>query len=742
MWCRSEDLGHPVTFLLQDGDGVATEPVSLLDSVLHCVRDAIGKGDICEAAGRVYSPLLVYVSLLDDPCQVPSDLNDECTVIVDEWSPLHLAIILQREDVVSAILEFHWKHGPAVLEGVLSRRKMCLSAPAAPGTVANVPEPVLARGGGVGRALHRGRHEMGGAMVVFQDSPDGVGTSGGDGDGCLDAVCGSTTCEAVEWLFDSSCVTGALRPLLTRIMWEKSLSGDAANDVCGENGTNDGPSSMREGSQSTPSESHFAESAVRRLCAGVDFLYCPLPSILVDFTVMYSTCKGDMGSLMDIMGLFNGMLLPVLQGRPVHAQCGSGSVAECDVDAVLRQPPDNSADCNRTEGQQHFPNQQTARQHFFFFCAAQEHQRLAFLTMWLLSRVAVLKKYGNCESDIADAAHQLLSTKSVPVDASATSEIHSAHLFFLMQLASGDCTLEDFVDLATAVNETQPPGCMPIVFVAALVAGSVAAAFPERGPLLLSLSDKLKALQEITPQAGYSLREYASLPTRNEAERFNELWLGATPLSSMEKFTSRADMLYFALVELVLRGAEKKWSSPESPSNTESRTEAERALSVWLHMCQALFSTPVNEEGDVTYCLSTIMKSRLEEGAPPCCALYHSLYPEDAAAARATEGEGAQDQDSSHGAGDSHHGEDLEALFLQAQHNFTRVLGSVSNESKLCIYALYKQATVGDINISRPWLTDMVGRAKWDAWNKLKGLGCEAAKKQYVSKVRELFPPL
>ncbi|CCD17418.1 unnamed protein product [Trypanosoma congolense IL3000] len=205
MWCRSEDLGHPVTFLLQDGDGVATEPVALLDSVLHCVRDAIGKGDICEAAGRVYSPLLVYVSLLDDPCQVPSDLNDECTVIVDEWSPLHLAIILQREDVVSAILEFHWKHGPGVLEGVLSRRKMCLSAPAAPGTVANVPEPVPARGGGVGRVLHRGGHEMGGAMVVFQDSPDGVGTSGGDGDGCLDAVCGSTTCEAVEWLFDSSC---------------------------------------------------------------------------------------------------------------------------------------------------------------------------------------------------------------------------------------------------------------------------------------------------------------------------------------------------------------------------------------------------------------------------------------------------------------------------------------------------------------------------------------------------------
>lgn len=33
-----------------------------------------------------------------------------------------------------------------------------------------------------------------------------------------------------------------------------------------------------------------------------------------------------------------------------------------------------------------------------------------------------------------------------------------------------------------------------------------------------------------------------------------------------------------------------------------------------------------------------------------------------------------------------------------------------------------KQASVGDCNTARPGMVDFVGRAKWDAWNQLKGL--------------------
>ncbi|KAA8579567.1 hypothetical protein FQN60_006660 [Etheostoma spectabile] len=37
------------------------------------------------------------------------------------------------------------------------------------------------------------------------------------------------------------------------------------------------------------------------------------------------------------------------------------------------------------------------------------------------------------------------------------------------------------------------------------------------------------------------------------------------------------------------------------------------------------------------------------------------------------------------------------------------------------VYGLYKQATVGDVNIARPGMFDLAGRGKWDAWERRKG---------------------
>jgi len=42
-------------------------------------------------------------------------------------------------------------------------------------------------------------------------------------------------------------------------------------------------------------------------------------------------------------------------------------------------------------------------------------------------------------------------------------------------------------------------------------------------------------------------------------------------------------------------------------------------------------------------------------------------------------------------------------------------------EEKLTLYALYKQATLGDAQGSRPGILDQLGRAKWDAWKKRSG---------------------
>jgi acyl-CoA-binding protein len=56
----------------------------------------------------------------------------------------------------------------------------------------------------------------------------------------------------------------------------------------------------------------------------------------------------------------------------------------------------------------------------------------------------------------------------------------------------------------------------------------------------------------------------------------------------------------------------------------------------------------------------------------------------------------------------------------------------------LKIYALYKQASSGDVDGKRPGFSDMVGRAKWDAWNAVKGQSAEAAMQAYIDLIESL----
>jgi acyl-CoA-binding protein len=60
------------------------------------------------------------------------------------------------------------------------------------------------------------------------------------------------------------------------------------------------------------------------------------------------------------------------------------------------------------------------------------------------------------------------------------------------------------------------------------------------------------------------------------------------------------------------------------------------------------------------------------------------------------------------------------------------------NMTLLKIYALFKQASSGDVEGSRPGFTDMVGRAKYDAWAALKGTGSEDAMQQYIDLIESL----
>jgi len=61
-----------------------------------------------------------------------------------------------------------------------------------------------------------------------------------------------------------------------------------------------------------------------------------------------------------------------------------------------------------------------------------------------------------------------------------------------------------------------------------------------------------------------------------------------------------------------------------------------------------------------------------------------------------------------------------------------------SNEDLLALYALYKQATDGDVAGKRPGAFDFKGRAKYDAWAGKKGLSKEDAMNEYIALVDRL----
>ncbi len=80
----------------------------------------------------------------------------------------------------------------------------------------------------------------------------------------------------------------------------------------------------------------------------------------------------------------------------------------------------------------------------------------------------------------------------------------------------------------------------------------------------------------------------------------------------------------------------------------------------------------------------------------------------------------------------------LETQFAQAQEDVNELAERPDNETLLKLYACFKQATQGDVTGERPGAFDFVKRAKFDAWNSLKGTSTHDAMKQYVELVKSL----
>lgn len=81
---------------------------------------------------------------------------------------------------------------------------------------------------------------------------------------------------------------------------------------------------------------------------------------------------------------------------------------------------------------------------------------------------------------------------------------------------------------------------------------------------------------------------------------------------------------------------------------------------------------------------------------------------------------------------------DLKKQFEAAAANSKNLSERPDNNTMLKIYALYKQASVGDNTEKKPGFTDLVGRAKWDAWNNIKGVATKDAMQQYVDLIESL----
>ncbi|HEX6886495.1 MAG TPA: acyl-CoA-binding protein [Candidatus Nanopelagicales bacterium] len=81
---------------------------------------------------------------------------------------------------------------------------------------------------------------------------------------------------------------------------------------------------------------------------------------------------------------------------------------------------------------------------------------------------------------------------------------------------------------------------------------------------------------------------------------------------------------------------------------------------------------------------------------------------------------------------------DLDARFAAATEASKTLPERPDDDTLLRLYALFKQATEGDVSGKRPGFTDFVGRKKYDAWQSVAGMSADDAKAAYAELVESL----
>jgi diazepam-binding inhibitor (GABA receptor modulator, acyl-CoA-binding protein) len=80
----------------------------------------------------------------------------------------------------------------------------------------------------------------------------------------------------------------------------------------------------------------------------------------------------------------------------------------------------------------------------------------------------------------------------------------------------------------------------------------------------------------------------------------------------------------------------------------------------------------------------------------------------------------------------------LKKKFEAAVANSKKLSERPDNATLLKLYALYKQGTEGDNETKKPGMMDMVGRAKWQAWEEIKGMSPDDAMQEYIDLIESL----
>jgi acyl-CoA-binding protein len=81
---------------------------------------------------------------------------------------------------------------------------------------------------------------------------------------------------------------------------------------------------------------------------------------------------------------------------------------------------------------------------------------------------------------------------------------------------------------------------------------------------------------------------------------------------------------------------------------------------------------------------------------------------------------------------------DLDTRFQQAQADAKQLPERPDNDTMLKLYGYYKQGSQGDVSGEKPGFFDFVGVAKYEAWEKRRGMPSDEAKQKYIDLVDSL----